>query len=346
MIFYPYLVDIFFWVLRQVIYSLYCIALYAIMFCHAHILTENSYMDIRELKLFKHLAGSLHFGRTSQACNITPSGLTRAIQRLENELGEPLFIRSKRSVSLTNAGKIFFEYTENALQLWNTLQNNLSNDGVLRGELSLYCSVTAILSILPTILESFRRTHPQIHINLQTGDAAMALSKLESGEADVTIAALPDKLPSHLEFVSIIETPLIFISPKRFPATVVYRDNRVNWHKTPLILAERGLSRKRVERWFKAKKINPNIYAQIAGNEAIITMVSLGCGVGVVPKLVLTKSPLQDQVTILDTSPTLQPFSVGVCTTAVNKNNPIVKAFWQNVEAGNSGEKYENNSGN
>ncbi len=295
-------------------------------------------MYIRELKLFKHLAGSLHFGRTSQACNITPSGMTRAIQRLENELGEKLFIRDKRSVTLTSAGKIFYEYADDVLQLWNKLQNNLSNDGVIRGELSLYCSVTAILSILPAILERFRKAYPQIHINLQTGDAAMALTRLESSETEVTIAALPDKIPNHLEFIKIIETPLIFIAPVRFPATVVFQKNQIDWQKTPLILAERGLSRKRAEVWFKEKDITPNIYAQVAGNEAIITMVSLGCGVGVIPKLVLTKSPLQDQVTILDTSPQLQPFSVGVCTTAKNRGNPIVNAFWQSVKAGHSHE--------
>ena len=43
-------------------------------------------MNIQELKLFKHLTGTLHFGRTSQACNITPSALTRTIQRLEEEV--------------------------------------------------------------------------------------------------------------------------------------------------------------------------------------------------------------------------------------------------------------------
>jgi len=291
-------------------------------------------MYIRELKLFKHLADSLHFGRTSQACNISPSGLTRAIQRLENELGEKLFLRTKRSVSITSAGKIFYEYADDVLHLWNKLQNNLVNDGILRGELSLYCSVTAILSILPAILERFRKTHPQVHINLQTGDAAMALARLERGETEITIAALPDKLPSQLEFIKIIETPLIFIAPKRFPETVVFNNKAIDWQQTPLILAERGLSRKRTDWWFKENKITPNIYAQVAGNEAIITMVSLGCGVGVIPQLVLTKSPLQDQVTIMKKSPSLKPFSVGVCTTAKNKHNPIVKAFWQSVEAG------------
>jgi LysR family positive regulator for ilvC len=172
-----------------------------------------------------------------------------------------------------------------------------------------------------------------VHINLQTGDAAMALAKLQSGEVDVTIAALPDKRPPQLEFIKIIETPLIFIAPNRFPEAIIYAaDGTIDWQRTPLILAERGLSRTRAQRWFAKKKIQPTIYAQVAGNEAIITLVSLGCGVGIVPALVLEKSPLQERVTILESTPHLRPFSVGIFTVGKNKINPIVQAFWNDVE--------------
>jgi LysR family transcriptional regulator, positive regulator for ilvC len=292
-------------------------------------------MNIRDLKLFRHLADSLHFGRTSQACNITPSGLTRTIQRLETELDKQLFVRDNRCVALTPAGQIFRNYAEDVIQRWNELQKSFSTDSVLRGELSLYCSVTAILSILPEILGRFRETYPEVHINLQTGDAAMALAKLQSGEVDVTIAALPDKPPPQLEFIKIIETPLLFIAPARFPETVLYAgDGAIDWQRTPLIIAERGLSRTRAQRWFTEEKIQPNIYAQVAGNEAIIAMVGLGCGVGIVPALVLEKSPLQDQVTVLDAAPRLKPFSVGICTVGKNRVNPIVQAFWKTSMAG------------
>lgn len=285
-------------------------------------------MNIRELKLFRHLAGTLHFGRTSQACNITPSGLTRSMQRLENELGQQLLHRDKRSVSLTPAGVVFREYAEEAIHRWSELQNTLSQDDVLRGELSLYCSVTAILSILPTIFSRFRQAYPEVFLHLQTGDAAKALYKLHNGEADITVAAIPDQQPEGLDFIELIETPLIFIAPGDHPQTVVYDGNDIDWHQTPVIVAERGLSRDRVDHWFAGKKTAPNIYSQVAGNEAIIAMVGMGCGVGVVPRLVLEQSVLQEQVKILDVTPKLKPFSVGVCTAKKNRRNPVIAAFW------------------
>ena len=289
-------------------------------------------MDIDELKIFRHLARSLHFGRTSQACNITPSGLTRTIQRLEGELGRQLLIRDRRSVSLTAAGVIFRDYTEEAILHWSKLQSSLAGDNTLAGELSLYCSVTAILGILPDIFSRFRRTHPEILLHLQTGDAAMAIGKLQNGEADIAIAALPEQLPEQVEFIAIARTPLIFISPSRFPETVIRSGPDIDWQKTPVILPERGLSRQRADRWFRDKGIQPTIYSQVAGNEAIIAMVGMGCGVGIVPRLVLDKSPLQDQVDILEAAPSLEHFCVGACTLARNRRNPVVQSFWQILE--------------
>lgn len=286
-------------------------------------------MDIRTLTLFKHLAGSLHFGRTSRSCHITPSALTRSIQRLEEELGHALFVRDNRSVTLTQAGKRFLIYAEEVIQCWQDLSNDLAGDGVLRGEMSLYCSVTAVYGILPELLGRFRERYPDVHITLQTGDAARAVAKVQSGEADVTIAALPEKKPPRLHFLKMLETPLVFIAPRRFPETVVMGEGGIDWQQTPVIMAERGLSRKWVADWFLDKKVEPNISARVAGNEAIIAMVSLGCGIGVVPKLVLEKSPLRDQVSELRVVPELAPFTVGVCTTGRNFADPVIRAFWQ-----------------
>ena len=286
-------------------------------------------MDIQKLLVFKHLAATLHFGRTSQACNMTPSALTRTIQRLESDVGEKLFFRDNRTVSLSPAGKRVKYYAEETIKNWQTLKNDLTtNEKFLKGDISLYCSVTAVYGILPKLIKRFRKQYPGVHINLQTGDAANALPKLQNGEADVTIAALPDRLPHQLKFIKVLETPLIFIAPANYLEAVNHRNTTIDWETTPMIMAEKGLGRRRLDSWFRKRGIQPNIYAQVAGNEAILAMVSLGCGIGVVPELVLQKSPMQTQVTTLKVKPSLIPFTVGICTSQRNMLNPIIKAFW------------------
>ena len=263
---------------------------------------------------------------------MTPSALTRTVQRLEEEVGQQLFIRDKRSVSLTPAGEFFKKYADETTSRWQELQNQLAGDNLLGGDISLYCSVTAAYGILPSILEKFRKEYPSVHINLQTGDAAQALTKLMNGDVDVTIAALPKKQPKGITYQKIIETPLVFIAPKNFPETIVMKGLYINWRETPVIMAKQGLSRERIDRWFSEKNTQPNIYAQVAGNEAIIAMVSLGCGVGVVPQLVIEKSPMQNQVEIIDVDPQLTPFSIAICTAKKNMAHPKIQAFWKIVE--------------
>lgn len=286
-------------------------------------------MDMEELKLFRHLAESLHFGRTSRACHVTPSALTRTIQRLEAEVEERLFDRDNRSVRLTRAGEALKQYAEESIERWQALKNSLAGEASLHGDISLYCSVTAAYGILPGILGRFRKGCPEVQIKLQTGDAAQGLTRLRNGEVEVIIDALPDKPANGLEFMPLTETPLVFIAPLDFPETVIYEGEEIDWRKTPVIMAEQGLGRERLDRWFAGQKILPSIYAQVAGNEAIIAMVSLGCGVGVVPRLVLEKSPLQEQITELAISPALAPFSLGVCTVKKNLRNPKIRAFWE-----------------
>jgi LysR family positive regulator for ilvC len=286
-------------------------------------------MNTRELRFFTHLAGSLHFARTSRACNITPSALTRTIQRLEEEIGEPLFIRDNRSVSLTAAGELFRDYAEDVIHRREQLTAQLARDRELEGTISIYCSVTAAYSILPDIFQQFRKAYPRVHIKLQTGDAARALVRLQNREADLTIAALPKKVPQRVEFLKIMETPLVFIGPTNFDDTIAYSNDEIDWQQTPIIMPDIGLSRQRIDRWFTSRKITPNIYARVAGNEAIIAMVSLGCGVGVVPLLVLEKSPLQEQVMTLDITPELTPFSIAICTMKKKARPPQVQAFWE-----------------
>jgi len=101
------------------------------------------------------------------------------------------------------------------------------------------------------------------------------------------------------------------------------------WASVPMILSEGGIARTRVNQWFRRLKISPRIYAQVAGNEAIVSMVSLGFGVGVVPKIVLDNSPLANKIRVLDVQPVLAPYNLGLVVLKKNLDNPLVRAFWE-----------------
>jgi len=289
-------------------------------------------MDQRALQHFVNLAESLHFGRAAEAGHISPSALSRGIQRLEEEIGTALFERNNRSVSLTEAGRLFLDYARNALGEWDAIRNSLMKaSGELHGQISMFCSVTASYSFLFDILARFRRDHPRIEIKLHTGDPEEAITRVLAGSEDISIGARPPRLPKGLAFRPITVSPLVFIAARKGdnqPRSGSRQARAADWSGTPMILPERGIGRSRADDWFRQLGVSPNIYAQVAGNEAIVSMVSLGFGVGVLPRIVLDNSPLADKVRILDVRPELAPYEVGLFALEKRLASPLISAFW------------------
>ncbi len=291
-------------------------------------------MDLRALRQFIHLSQTLHYGKTSEAMHVSPSTLSRSIARLEDELGATLFERDNRTVVLTQAGRQFREFSETTLAHWQELKHKLKSHPIeLTGQIRLYCSVTATYSFMSELLTAFRQEFPNIEVILETGDAAQAIQKVMDDEADIAVAPLPDQLPNPLLFRSIVKTPLQFISPAvAGPVSELLEQTPVPWSQVPFVMSEFGLARKRLDHWFRGQSIKPNIYAQVAGHEAIVAMVGLGLGVGVVPELVIENSPLKDKIRIEKVDKQLQPFDVGVCVLNRRLQDPLVNAFWKTAQ--------------
>lgn len=96
-------------------------------------------MDLRDLKTFLHLAESRHFGRSARAMHVSPSTLSRQIQRLEEDLGQPLFVRDNRTVTLTEAGEELRTFAQQTLLQYQQLRHAIDQQGPsLSGELHIF----------------------------------------------------------------------------------------------------------------------------------------------------------------------------------------------------------------
>ena len=286
-------------------------------------------MEIQALETFIQTAELLHFGKASRACNLSPSALTRTIQRLEAEVGQPLFIRDNRSVVLTEAGNQLLSYARNAVLEWQHFQQSIAPvDDRVAGTLSIYASITAVYSLLPALLEAYRSAHPAVHLALRTGAAETAVEQVLSGEIDLAVAALPDQKQARLEFMPLAETPLVFIASKRADFPLPVKRSRMDISKIPLVAPQSGVARHRLDVWLKHHGITANISTEVSGNEALIAMVRLGAGVGIVPQLALERSPLREEIHVLENAPQLEPYVVGLCSSKRNLKRPAARAMW------------------
>ena len=283
-------------------------------------------MDFRDLQLFCHLAGSLHFGRTARACHVSPPTLSRVIQRVEVACGAEVFVRNNRAVALTHAGEALLAFAQPMLAQWRELTHKLNEESEqLTGQLRLFCSVTASQSHLPPLLDAFRQQHSLVDFKLETGDPGLAVQKVIDDQSDIAIAINAPDLPPELYFQPLDKVPLVLVVPRRLSVTHI---DQIDWRKMQVIMPESGPTRRTIHHWFAEQGIRPHIYASIAGNEAIVSMVALDCGIGFVPQFVLDHSALKNQVNAIDVKG-IEPYELGLCCLSSRKSETLVDAMLQ-----------------
>ena len=282
------------------------------------------------LRLFLHLSRTLRFARTAEECHVSPAALSRAVQRLEKELGAPLFVRDKRNVELTDAGRRLQDYAGGVLDAWERFEQQLHGDA-LSGTLSIFCTVTGAQTFLPEILGRFREEHPDVHLRVEIGYLADALGSLNEG-MDMTVAGVPRHVPSSIAVRTLAVTPLVFVAPTA-PGDVSRSIERrtIAWNDVPLIVPPFGVTRDYVDRWFRQRRQRPLLYSEVPSHEAILALVAMGCGVGVVPLLVLEGSSLRDRLRVVDVRRPLGELRAAACVLQRRVREPLIGAVWEAV---------------
>lgn len=293
-------------------------------------------MTFHDLQIFIHLAQTQNFAKTASQNYMSPSTLSRQIQRIEEELGALLLIRDNRQVRLTEKGEKFLQFARNEWQNWTQFKQNLKEEPQkLTGELKVFCSVTASYSHLPAILATFRAHYPNVEIQLTTGDPALAIQKVQSNEVDISLASLPLALSSSLAFYKIDDISLSLIAPRvACLANQLLQQTPIDWAKMPFILPLEGTARQRLEHWLRSKSLKyPTIYATVSGHEGIVPMVAMGLGLAMLPDVVIDSSPMCNQVSRLYLDEPIAPLELGVCVQKRNLTEPRIRAFWSLLKA-------------
>jgi LysR family positive regulator for ilvC len=271
-------------------------------------------------RVFLHLCGTLNYGRTSLECHVSPSTLTRMIQRLEARVGSRLFDRGPQGVTLTVEGHRFRDYAQRAMELWRDYREAGPVPAGLSGSLTVFATVTACQTLLPDLLAPLRAAHPQVRVDLRTGDAAAALARLDEGEADVAVAGVPDRLPEPLLSRTLATSDLVLVAATNAPGDPL---------AGPFVLPRRGLVREAAERWFRRLgRRTPDVAAEPEGHEALLTLVALGYGTGIVPRLVLDTSAVRHRLTVVPVEQGPGPFTIGLCVRRADLRPPLVATLW------------------
>jgi LysR family hca operon transcriptional activator len=149
-------------------------------------------MELRHLRYFLAVAEHLNFGRAAAALHTAQLALSQQIRKLEQELGSPLFERTKRYVALTALGQELFVEAQGIIETVDSLVVRMRDtSGVPSGRLRVGSIVPATVGVLPRILPSYRERFPLVDVSVTTVGLDEQVRALVQRRIDVGILRGP-----------------------------------------------------------------------------------------------------------------------------------------------------------
>lgn len=143
-------------------------------------------LDSEVLRTFVTIAESGSFTRAAQQLFRTPSALSMQIKRLEETLGQTLFVREARYVRLTTEGEVLLGYGRRLLKL-NAEAVTQFLAPTIEGRVGLGITDDVVGRILPNVLAQFARSHPAVQVDVVVGRSQDLLARLDEGELDLAL---------------------------------------------------------------------------------------------------------------------------------------------------------------
>src|SRR6516162_2234981 len=245
-------------------------------------------MELRHLRYFVAVAEELSFTRAAARLHIAQPPLSQQIRQLENELGVALFHRTKHEVRVTEAGHAVLQEARCALAQARRVEiiARRAAQGLV-GRLHIGFSSSLPHTKLPNILRVCRARFPEIVLTLHEHTTEKQIELLAAGEIDVGFLRLPvDNAPASLAVRPILYEPLVLAMPRGHSLgrrhTVAVRSLR----EEPFILLPRdaapGLHDQIIGMCIRAG-FRPNIVQEASQVQTIVSLVSAGLGIAIVP---------------------------------------------------------------
>ncbi len=265
-------------------------------------------MELAQLEAFLQVAHHRSFSRAAEALFLTQPSVTARIQSLERELGERLFERTGRSVTLTDAGQAFIPHAQRAL---TSVQEGADAIDAVRhgdvGSIRIAASSTIATYVLPAILKRFREQRPRVHVHLNTGATEDAVEKLLAGLVHVAIC----RLSPHPEVESLHlynDDLALVVAPSHPFARAGWRVTLAEAGKEPFLFFERTSSyHGLVYSLFLRHGVAPESVLELDSMEALKHMVEAGLGIAILPAVSIVDEVKRGEVVKVDIQNMEQP---------------------------------------
>lgn len=262
-------------------------------------------MDTDQLRQFLAVARLGNFTRASKELGLSQPALSRSIQRLEEEFGQPLLERKPRSVELTDAGALLQSRASEVLGILEDTKAQITDDGQ-SGRLRIGAIPTVAPYFLPDFLRRFSGEFPLASLLVQEDTTENLLARCKQGDLDLAVLALPIA-ERYLETLPLMEEELQLVLPLGHPLIEPERVGPADIEPYPFVLlGEAHCLSESVVSFCRQRSFQPVIVERTNQLVTVQELVSLGHGVSMIPAMArrLDQSDQRVYRTIEDPTPT------------------------------------------
>jgi DNA-binding transcriptional LysR family regulator len=244
-------------------------------------------METHQLRYFLAVAQTGRFTAAAKACNVSQPSLSIQIAKLEDELGGPLFERTRKGGRLTARGETFLPRAKMILeQMESAREDAQALSGLTLGKVSLGCMPTTGAHLLPPILTAFRKAHPKIQVHLKEESSPNLALALEQGEVELAIMDEAGLRPG-LDHQTILTEELLLALHAKHPLAGKKTLTLKQVAEEPFILMKTGHGFRQITLdLFRQVGLEPKVVFESGGIETVQALVASGLGISLVPKMV------------------------------------------------------------
>jgi DNA-binding transcriptional LysR family regulator len=236
-------------------------------------------MDFDQLATFVYVAKLKSFSRAGQKVFRSQSAVSAQIRQLEQAYRAKLLDRSAKSVELTPAGEVLFEFAERLLRLRDeSIQVVADRGNVVQGPVIFGANEATCLYLLPDIFAEFQRRFPLVHISIYRNFSHKILQRIEDGSIDIGIVTLPAKSP-NLKVHHIHRDRLRFMVSTRNPLAHRTKITLEEVAGQPLIFPKTGYTRQVLDKLFRPYRSRMHIAMELPSVGMIKRFVAADAGV-------------------------------------------------------------------
>lgn len=239
-------------------------------------------MELRELKYFLAVAREESISKAASSLFVTQPNLSRQMQNLEKEVGQRLFIRGSRKITLTQAGQLLRKRAEELIELYNKTESELRSPITdISGEIYIGGGESYALQIIAKTACQVRKQYPNVRFHLYSGDMLAVAEQLDKGLIDFGIFIEPADLSKYDYLrLPLTDTWGVLMRKDSPLADKEYVTPEDLWDK-PLIRSKHSLDKSIVSEWFRKKTEELNIVAtyNLLYNASLLVEEGLGYAV-------------------------------------------------------------------